>query len=176
MIPVKGHDKALQVVADLVGEFPKMTLDIVGDGPLLPSFQSQAKRLGIADRVIFHGAVPHDQLPRYYQSADLHILTSRHEAFGMVIVEAAACGLPTVGFALGVMPEFAPEAGIAVPPGDVNALTQAIREILSDFERRRSMGKGALALVQTHYPLKVMAASIRDAYFERVNTSKPNAR
>ena len=144
LISVKQHAHALGVVVSLVKDFPGVALDIVGDGPLLPTLHGYVKQLGIADHVKFHGAVDHDQLPRFYQAADLHILTSQHEAFGMVVAEAAACGLPTVSYALGVLPEFAPDAGIAVPPGDV-------REVLSDPNRRRVMGMSARKIIDTRY-------------------------
>ncbi len=164
LIAVKGHEQALRVVANLSGDFPNITLDIVGEGPLLPSLRAQAQSLGIADRVTFHGAIPHDQLPRFYQSADIHLLTSQHEAFGMVVLEAAACGLPTVGFALGVLPEFAPHAGVAVPPGDTGALTNAVRSLLCDVDRLREMRQAARTQVEVRYTVKVMALGFKEIY------------
>src|SRR5450432_1945557 len=99
---VKGHDRIIRALAQL----PGVHLDLVGEGPELDSLRTLAKSLGVDERVTFHGAVSHDALPVFYQGATLNVLPSRHEAFGMVVTEAAACGLPTVGFALGVLNDF----------------------------------------------------------------------
>ncbi|HLY25556.1 MAG TPA: glycosyltransferase, partial [Aggregatilineales bacterium] len=161
LIAVKGHELLLKVVARL----PGVTLDIVGYGPLLPTLQAQAKTLGIADRVTFRGEVRHDLLPALYQEADLLILTSQHEAYGMVIVEAAACGLPTIGSASGVLPEFAQQdAGIALPVGDLAALYEAIRDLIHDPIRLSMMRKKAHELVINCYTIAKMAAGIRNVY------------
>lgn len=162
---VKGHDRLLEALACL----PGVSLDIVGEGPLLPQLRAQAAKLGIAERVIFHGAVTHDTLPRFYQEATLHILTSQHEAFGMVVIEAAACGLPTVGFALGVLPELSDFAGIAVPPNDMSALVAAIQSLLSDPARRSAMSNAARQLVEARYTVAAMRDGMRQAYLNAIN-------
>lgn len=166
LIPVKGHDQALKLLSMLMPDFPAVTLDIVGEGPLLGTLRAQAEALGISERVTFHGAIPHDQLPRYYQSVDVHLLTSQHEAFGMVVVEAAACGVPTAGFALGVLPEFAPQAGIAVRPEDLQALAGELRDLLSNSERLGAMKAAAHAQVEARYTMPVMARGFLRVYRE----------
>ena len=171
LVPVKGHDLLLNALATL----PVVEVDIVGEGPLLAALQTQAESLGLSQRVNFHGEVPHNGLPRFYQSAVLHVLTSRHEAFGMVIVEAAACALPTVGFALGVLPEFSPTAGIAVQQGDIESLTRAIRGLLADPGRRLQMGHAARSLVESHYTLNLMADGMCTAY-RKVTSTRSNYR
>jgi len=164
LISVKGHDQLIEALAYL----PGVALDVVGEGPLLDSLCAQAEALGVADRVVFHGAVAHDALPRYYQSAALHVLTSQHEAFGMVVAEAAACGLPTVGYGVGVLPEFArqADAGIVVASGDIQALAWSIRLLLSHADRRQWMGNAARQLVESRYSVDVMAAGFRAVYRE----------
>jgi len=158
---VKGHDRLLQALACI----PGASLDIAGDGPLLPELRALVGSLGIGDRVQFRGAVAHDALPDLYRSAALHVLTSRHEAFGMVVAEAAACGIPTVGFALGVLNEFANAgAGIAVQPGNVDALAAEIRALLDDAARRSLMGLRARSLAEARYSLESMVGGIRGVY------------
>lgn len=158
---VKGHDRLLQALACL----PGVELDIAGEGPLLPELQALAASLNIQDRVTFRGPVVHDNLPGVYRSAALHVLTSRHEAFGMVVAEAAACGIPTVGFAFGVLNEFAEAgAGIAVETGNMDALATEIRGLLEDPDRRLTMGTRARELVETRYSLASMVNGIQGVY------------
>src|SRR5205823_4974353 len=104
-------------------------------------------------------------LPDLYRSAALHVLTSRHEAFGMVVAEAAACGIPTVGFAFGVLNELAgATAGIAVEPGNIEMLASKIRELLDDPNRWVAMGLRARELAETRYSIGEMVTGIQDIY------------
>lgn len=163
---VKGHDRLIDALSWLPAS---IGLDIVGEGPLLSTLREQADRLGIADRVTLHGAVSHDQLPRFYQSAALHVLPSRHEAFGMVVTEAAACGLPTVGFRVGVLKEFAEsQAGRAVSPEAYNTLGAVIRAVMEDEPRRVAMADRARRLVDERYTLAAMAGGMRRVYMDLV--------
>ncbi len=82
-----------------------MSLKIVGEGPLRGELQRLAADLKIADRVRFAGEIDHGQMPAVYHAADLFVQSSRHEAQGMAALEAAACGLPVIGTAVGVLPE-----------------------------------------------------------------------
>jgi glycosyltransferase involved in cell wall biosynthesis len=82
-------------------------------------------------------------MPRLYQGADLFMLSSRHESQGMVVLEAAACGVPTVGTAVGVVPELAPDAAVAVPSADPAALAAGILALVNDPARLAALGAGA---------------------------------
>ncbi len=158
---VKQHDHLLTIAARL----PGICVDIVGDGPLRPVLEVQVKSLGLADRVRFHGAISHDQLPSFYQSAALHVLTSIHEAFGMVTVEAAACGVLTAGYALGVLPEL---PGVAVPPGDKEVLASVIDDLMSDTQKRVKLGQTARQAVEERFTLEAMVAGMRQVYADVV--------
>ncbi len=159
---VKGHDRAIRALAELPGVY----LDLGGDGPALERLRSLAKSLGVEGRVTFHGAVRHEALPAFYQAATLLVLPSRHEAFGMVVTEAAACGLPTVGFALGVLNDFSgsARAGVAVPQGDIPALANAIRALLSDPDRRAQFGDAARRMVESRYTVTHMCQHFQAIY------------
>jgi glycosyltransferase involved in cell wall biosynthesis len=105
------------------------TLEIVGDGPLRGDLERVAQKLGIADRVRFRSEVDHARLPGIYRAASAFVLSSRHEAQGMVALEAAACGLPVVGTRVGVIPEL---TTAAVRVGDELALAEAMSTTLHD--------------------------------------------
>jgi glycosyltransferase involved in cell wall biosynthesis len=159
---VKDHAAAIRVFSRL--RTSGVTLTIVGDGPLRSDLQRLAESLGMADRVHFQGAVEHDQLPALYRNADLHILTSRHEAFGMVIAEAAACGVPTVGYARGILPELAAAGGgIAIAPGESaeSALAEAVDALLNDRTRLAQMRGSARHFAEEQLTLSAMTDGVQ---------------
>lgn len=138
LVGVKDQITLLRALALLDG----VTLDIVGDGPERLNLQGLAGQLEIANRVTFAGSVAHPDLPPYYQRASLNILTSRHEGLGMVILEAAACGTPTVSTAVGLLPDW-PQMGVAVPVGDYHALANRIHALLNEPSRLAALSQSA---------------------------------
>ncbi|HSM56615.1 MAG TPA: glycosyltransferase, partial [Candidatus Sulfomarinibacteraceae bacterium] len=140
LVPVKDQATLLEAFAEIVRDAPRARLDVVGEGPLLPALERQARSLGLQRRVTFHGAVPHHHLPPFYRRADLFLLSSRFESQNLAFLEAAACGLPTVGSAVGLLPALLPAACLA-PPGDAPALAAAALELLQDPARRRALAR-----------------------------------
>lgn len=121
------------------------SLDVAGEDTLSGTVQAEASRLGLDRQVRFHGRLPTARLRLLLRDADLLVLSSRHEAGPVALVEAAACSVPTVGTAVGHVLEGSPERSLAVPVGDDAALARAIRELLSDPPRRLAMGAAARA-------------------------------
>ena len=96
-------------------------------------------------RVSLPGAVPDARLAALYGGADLFVLPSRFEGYGMAFAEALAHGLPVVGTIAGAIPETVPEgAGVLVPPDNVPALAAALRRLIEDSDERRVMAARAL--------------------------------
>ena len=91
LTPVKDHATLLRALARVARDVPDVHLHLVGDGQLRSELGQQAEELGVAPRVTFHGAVPHDRLPDCYRAADLLVCSSRYESQAMVGLEAAAC-------------------------------------------------------------------------------------
>jgi glycosyltransferase involved in cell wall biosynthesis len=147
--PVKDQPTLLRALVQVRAAGLDVHLDIVGVDTLDGVIQKECARLGLADHVTFHGGKPADEVWPYYPRAHLHLLPSRHDAAGVAVLEAAACGVPTVGSNVGYMAEWA-EAGAAraVPVGDADALARAIIELLADGVSRRRMGAAAAALVR----------------------------
>lgn len=164
LVPVKDQAMLLLAVALVRHGGVPVRLRIAGEGPLEHDLRGLADALGIGEAVEFLGAVPHDRLPDLYRSGTLFVLSSRHEAQGMAVLEAAACGLPVVGTAAGVIPEFAPGAAVAVPGGDAGALAAAIGALLSDPARRAALGRAGRARVATDYSLERATAQFRELY------------
>jgi glycosyltransferase involved in cell wall biosynthesis len=112
------------------------TLDVAGEGPLRPGLERLASSLGVGERVRFLGAVARPDLADRYRAADLLVAPSRHEAQSMVVAEAAACGLPVVGRAVGIVPELAAAGGaIAIADGGPLELAAAIDDALRPAAR-----------------------------------------
>jgi teichuronic acid biosynthesis glycosyltransferase TuaC len=132
LVPVKGHDIALQALARLLPSHPGARLVFVGDGPLRTALQAQAKALGITTHVHFAGAVPNDRLADWYSAADALVLASRSEGWANVLLEAMACGTPVVATAVGGTAEVVaqPDMGRLVPPRDPAALAEGIGALL----------------------------------------------
>jgi glycosyltransferase involved in cell wall biosynthesis len=162
LVPVKDQATLLRAVARV----PGATLIVVGEGPLEGTLKALSRELGIEDRVVFHGAVDHDALPRYYRSADLVVMSSLHEGQGLVPLEAAACGRTTVGTSVGVIRDLEPGT-VAVSPADPEALAGAIREALSNPEHLREREDFVRTTVGEKYSVSRTVSDL-ESLFEQV--------
>ena len=160
LIRVKDQATLIRAMAHLSDD---VTLDIIGTGAEEPHLRTLAAELGIAHRIQFLGKVTHLDLTTYYQRAMLNILCSRHEGLGMVTLEAAACGIPTVGTTVGLLPDY-PSLGVSVPVGDDLALANAIRELLTNKEKRLALGFSAKNLVHNRFTIQETVRLLRDQY------------
>ncbi len=121
----------------------KARLIFLGDGPLLRPCKELAQELGVGDRVRFLGTIdtPWELLPQ----ADLFALPSEYESFGLAALEAMSCGVPVVASDVGGIPEVVKhgETGLLYPLGNIEALAQAIEQILRSQDLRDSLGAAA---------------------------------
>lgn len=163
LAPVKDQATLLHAVANLQRRGVPFRLEMAGTGLLAPVLHQLATRLEIAPVVRFHGAVPHHLLPALYRGGVLFVLSSRHEAQGMAVLEAAASGLPVVGTRVGVLPELT-DAATAVSTSDPRALADALAAALRDPEQRQAMGRAGRARVEAEFGLARSAARFRQLY------------
>ncbi len=148
IVPRKGFDVLLAALGRLA-DLP-WRLTIAGDrnrDPKAPMrLDADIARFGFADRIDVLGALPAERVAALYTTADLFVLASRFEGFGMAYAEAIAHGLPVVGTTAGAIPETVPAgAGLLVPPDDVPALAAALRRLIGDAAERRQMATAARA-------------------------------
>jgi len=162
---VKDQATLLSAVAALRERGYAFQLDVVGTGPLEPDLRSLARCLGLSESIRWRGAVPHDQMPGVYQQAEIFVLSSRHEAQGMVALEAAACGVPVVGTAVGVIPELGPAARTA-PVGDAGGLSDGMAEFVDDEPSRVRSGCAGREQALTEYGVEHCATRFLDLYVE----------
>lgn len=143
----KGVGVLLEAFARVLAAAPEARLIILGEGDLRPAYERRARELGLEGKVRFVGKVPDDRHPHYYRQALFHVLpsTDRSEAFGLVTLEAAASGIPSVVSDLpGVRTTVeCGRTGLVVPPGDVVALSRAMSELFLDSTRAAAMGAAA---------------------------------
>jgi glycosyltransferase involved in cell wall biosynthesis len=135
LIPRKGHDVLLQALAQL--RTLPWHLTCVGSADLDATTASAVRRLatelGLDHRVTFTGALSPDEVARHYHVADLLVMPTYHEGYGMAVAEALARGVPVVATPTGAIPDLVgTDAGLLVPPGDVLALVEALRSAMTD--------------------------------------------
>jgi glycosyltransferase involved in cell wall biosynthesis len=165
----KGIPNLLQALAQISQS--DASLVVVGKGDMLTTYQQEAERLGIAQRVHFAGFVPDEALPDYYRMADVTILpsTTAGEAFGLVLVESLACGTPVIASALpGVRTVVADEQdGFLVQPGHIEDLTTRMKAILTmPPEQRHTMGMVGRKKVEERYAWERIGQKLEALYHE----------
>jgi glycosyltransferase involved in cell wall biosynthesis len=125
-------------------------LDIVGEDTLGGAIGDVSRRLGLRNRVTLHGFQPTDALASLYRRAHLFVLSSRHEAANVAVLEAAACGLASVGTHVGYLADWSPDRAVTVAPRDPAALAQAINDLLADPAKRQRLASAARGWTLAH--------------------------
>jgi len=143
LVYYKGAEYLVRAAADVEADFV-----IIGSGPLRAGLVELASELGISSRIRFLEHLPRPEMLAYFHACDLFVLPSvaESEAFGLVLLEAMACGKPMVTTELGTGTSWINqhgETGFVVPPRDPNALAEAIQRLVSDEGLRRKMGQAA---------------------------------
>ncbi|HEX2093823.1 MAG TPA: glycosyltransferase [Longimicrobiaceae bacterium] len=162
LVYYKGFEYLVEAMRDVRGH-----LVIVGDGPLRRPLEERVRALGLEDRVTLLGQVD-DTVP-FYQAADVFVLASvaRSEAFGIVQLEAMACGTPVVNTALDSGVPYVSrggESGLTVPPAQPAAMAEAINRLLDDSGLRERYGRVARARAELEFSQEVMVSRFVDLY------------
>ena len=179
LVPHKGQDMGIRALATLSRDFPNLRYIMVGEGHDELRLRSIARELGVTDKVGFVGAMRDDELPEAYATSTIYLGASRVdkeinvEGFGISFLEAGASGIPSVaGDSGGVRSAVRDgETGLVVPPTDADAITEAIRSLLLNPERRNQMGLAARHAVETHYNWDRVARDTRDFTYDVVKRS-----
>ncbi len=172
LVEVKGTRYLLRAFAALAPRYGGVELVIIGDGPLRRSLQSLAAALGVRDRVRFLGALRHTEVLSWMRKATMLVLpsvrtdTGRVEGLGMVLLEAAAAGVPVIGSRIGGIPECIVDGrtGFLVPERDIGALASRMGELLDDRAMRRRMGTEGRALVEQRFDVHTQTEALESLY------------
>ena len=165
LVANKGVEALVEAACRLAGEFPDLQVRLIGraEADMADRLQSQAARAGLPSLIDWPGFIEHAQLPEHLCRAHVFAAPSVYEGGpGFVYLEARACGLPAVACAGSGAAEAIRdgETGLLVPPGDVEALAEALRRLLAEADVRESMGRRAREYV--------LAEADRDACIRRI--------
>lgn len=166
LVEEKGISLLLDAASHLKGDWQ---MRFVGGGPLHEMLLQQVYALGIADRVTFVGQVPSTEMPQHYQALDALVLPSLtrpnwKEQFGRVLVEAMASGVPVIGSSSGAIPDVIGTAGLIVPEGNCDALTNALQLLLDQPAERQRLAQAGRVHVLQHYTHDQIAAATVGVY------------
>ena len=164
--------KAVDLLVRAVGavpDGPRVTLEIVGDGPERPALESVVRRAGLGDRVRFLGWLQPDQTAAAVRRSDVLVLPSLREAGGAVLLEAMATGRPVIASDWGGPADLVPAAaGILVPPASpgefVAALASELAALAEDPDRRLAMGEAGRRHVEKHFDWDHLTGELLAAY------------
>jgi D-inositol-3-phosphate glycosyltransferase len=179
--PVKGMDVLLKAMARLAPRIASLKLIVVGgDGPHAQTtlaIKRQAEGLGIAPLLNMAGRVEHDQLPIYYNAADLLAVPSTYESFGLVTLESLACGSPVATTRVGGAAAIIKEGvnGTLLEDSGATAVARGLERVLMQVQRRRVSAQQIRGSV-VEYGWDRVAASILNMYNKFSGTMQPNLR
>jgi len=168
----KGHRVLFEAVARLRGDYPRILLAVAGDGSLREDLQTRVTALGMADCVRFLGF--RTDVPELLAAADLFALPSLSEGLGTAVIEAAAAAKPTVATFTGGIPDIIRdgETGRLVEPGNVDALTRALADVLADPAAAQCMGKAAQRFVREHFTTAALVEKTEAVYVEMLRRAR----
>ena len=163
-VPVKGQAILLDAFARVARSHPEALLVMVGDGPLRDELEAHARTLGIESRVRWLGM--RRDTSDIYATMDLFVLSSLSEGFGLVVLEAMLAGVPVVATAVGGVPDLldSGRCGMIVPPGEANALAEAIERMICDPDTGRLMAESGKTRVSALFDPAALAEKVEAVY------------
>ena len=150
---VKGVPILIDAAARLAGAYPDLTLRLVGDGPDRKALEAEVAKRGLQDRIVFLGYKSQAEVAEELARTDVFVLPSFAEGVPVVLMEAMAAQVPVLTTRIAGVPELVEDgvSGRLVSPGDVDAFAEALDELLSDADLRRSCGAAGRAKVVADY-------------------------
>jgi len=175
LVPRMGLGNLLEAVAHVLKHRPNVICIIGGKGPLEAALRERAQELHLQDRVRFAGFIPEADLPAYYGAADLFVLpTTALEGFGLVTVEAMACGTPAVGTPLAATPEILRglDERLLLPSADPEPMAQGILQALDIVAGSGEWRQRARAYVEENYAWPGVVERLEALFYSVVGESR----
>jgi phosphatidylinositol alpha-1,6-mannosyltransferase len=179
LVPRKGQDLLIRALPAIARRVPDVRLLIVGIGPYEASLRRLAARTGVADRVVFAGAVPYEELAAYFRAGDVFAMPCRLrwfgfdvEALGAVFLQGAAVGRPVIAGDSGGAPEAVihGKTGLVVDPTRTAPIIEAITSLLLDPDRAEAMGQAGARWMHTEWTWDHMSNRLK-AMLERITNA-----
>jgi len=171
----KGHDMVIEALPKISSQIPDIVYLIVGSGGDLERLEGLVQKLGLEEKVIFVGYIPDEELPLYYSACDLFIMPSRDkiekdgrgkkvEGFGIVFLEANACGKPVIGGRSGGIEDAVIDGmtGLLIDPNNVDEIAKAIIRLLTDDALAQRLGKQGRNRVVNELSWEKIAAKVEE--------------
>ncbi|MBN4055368.1 glycosyltransferase family 4 protein, partial [bacterium AH-315-K03] len=168
--PLKGIRYLLEAVAQLTLRFPDLELLLVGKPQPGGETEQLIKQLQIADKLHFVSGISTQELVSYYAQAQVVIVPSLYEGFGLPAGEAMACGVPVVSTNGGALPEVVGDAGIQVAVKDSGAIANAVAALLEDSEKRERLGQAGRQRIEQLFCWTRVAQQMTDYYQQVIAT------
>jgi glycosyltransferase involved in cell wall biosynthesis len=170
LIPIKGFDVLLRAFAVVVSEFPKLTLQVIGEGPELSHLQALTQELGLMDRVNFLKRRSRQQVAEAMRQCTLFVLPSRYEGLGCVYLEAMSVGKPAIGCRGQGIAEVIDHGsnGFLVGPDNDRELAIAMTMLLRDERQRHNLGIAARDTILDRFTFDHQAEQLARIYREAV--------
>jgi len=172
LVQAKGLDILLRACAILKQRGLPFVLHVIGDGPMRQSLEELARELGVYDEIIFYGYTLHPE--EFMPFFDIFVLPSKAESFGNVFAEAALCGLALIGTNVGGIAEQIEHGvnGLLTPVDDVEALANALEQVMVDPSFRYELSRSALGKAKKAYSLHKVIRQLKAIYMEAAGVTE----
>lgn len=163
LIPQKGVGYLIKAVRDIEGDFMAV---IIGRGPKLVELKSLTKKLGLEKKILFVTEfISEPKKIEYYSASDFFILPSLWEPFGMVLIEAMACGNPVIATKVGGIPEIvSTDCGLLVEPRSQGQIAEAANRLINDEKLRKKLSRNARERSEKFFDFDVIAEKVEKSY------------
>lgn len=163
LIPQKGVEYLVNAVKEIEGDFKAV---IIGRGPELKELKSLVKKFGLEKKIEFITSfIPEEELIKYYSASDFSILPSLWEPFGIVLIEAMACGNPVIATDVGGVPEVvSPDCGLLVEPRSAGGIAAAANKLIGDENLRKKLAKNARERSEKIFDFDIIAKKVELSY------------
>lgn len=170
LVPKNGVEYLIMSALEVWKRHPEVVFIIVGEGPLRLALEKLVDDMGLSQNVIFIRKASYDDLPYYYSACDVFVIPSIIEAFGLVTVEAMACGKPVVGTSVGGIPDTIEDGknGFLVPPRDPQSLAEKILLLLENSTLGKEMGLKGRKMAEGRFSIRKRIDAIKRIYSEVV--------
>jgi len=162
----KGVQTVIEAMTLILNKIPNVTFVVAGSGPHMNQLKSLVDVFNLEDKVKFTGHIDTDMLSAFYKSADLTVVPSLYEPFGMVVLESMAMGTPTIVADTGGLSEIVvhEETGLKFEPGNPESLADAMLRILTDKELAERLTSDAKAYLGDRYNWDRIASATLEVY------------
>lgn len=176
LVPKKGFDLLIEAFSQISPDFPDLRLIIAGDGESRRALESQRDSLGLTGRIDFVGRIARTELISLFKACLFFVLPSRREPLGLVNLEAMAAGKAVVAFAVDGVPEIIDEeVGLLVEPGNVRALSSAMRDLLGDQAKAGTLGNNGRRRAVERHSMDKTAEEYLAVYEQAIEQARSSA-